>query len=170
MPVVICIIKAVRKAAPLFETDIYALLAMEDTEHAKKDTVYVFEAQRKEVVSQKSISSAVSDVHFIRFDSKGEDGDIHKADSVVFFGFDDVHICNPDKFDSFKTINGNKNIGTIKSVVQEKGLKKLAFLGINPDEVKIVDLNNEFDITSFKPFKAGQVPSFLSFSEDVRNP
>lgn len=156
-----------KRAAPLFETDIYALVAMEDTSSCKLNTVYIFDALRKEVVSQHSIDSSVTDVHFVRFDKKSDDGSVHKVDSVVFFGFDEVFICNPDKFDVFKSIKGNKDLGKCTAVLQEKGPKKLAFLGSSPDEVQIIDMNNEFNCSSFKPLKGGYQPSFLSFSDDV---
>lgn len=167
MPVVLLLTQAVKKAAPLFETDIFALVAVADSSMARQDTVYVFEAHGREVVSQRTISSTISDVHFARFDNRHTDGSLHKADGVVFFGFDEVYVCEPGNFDILYEVKTGENVGDCKAIVQEKGIKKIAFRDIDQTIVKIIDMNNNFEEAAFQPFKDKQKPSYLSFCEDV---
>jgi hypothetical protein len=159
--------QAVKKAAPLFETDIFALVATASTPSARHDTVYVFEAHRREVVSQRQISSAVTDVHFVRFDQRRADGSVHKVDGVCFFGFDEVYICEAGELEIIRVIKTSANVGECQAIAMSEDIKKLAFRDVNQDTLKIIYLNNNFEETSFRPFKEGQKISYLVFSGDV---
>jgi hypothetical protein len=160
--------QAVKKAAPLFETDIYALIAVANTSLARQDTVYLFEAQRKEVVSQRAISSTVSDVHFVRYDKRDPDRSIHKADGVIFFGFDEVYICEPEKFEVLRVIKSSSNVGECNSLLQYTDISKLAFRSSSKDIIKVVNFNGTTDDEHFQPFKDNESVSLISFSDKVR--
>lgn len=160
--------KGVKKAAPLFETDIFALISQSDSEKAKQNTVYIFDAQRREVVNQKTITSTVSDVFFAKLDQKSHDGPSNRGDGVVFFGADEVYICDQVEFTELRVIKTGANAGICHDMLQTKNDKRLAFSDEAEGNVKMVNLNWEFEEQSFAPFKEKKPISFLSFCELVK--
>lgn len=153
--------------APLFETDIYALVAVANTSLARQDTVYLFEAQRKEVISQRAISSTVADVHFVRYDKRESDRSVHKADGVVFFGFDEVYVCEPEKFEVLRVIKTSANVGDCNALLQCADISKLAFRNSSIDIVKVIYFSGTTEDEHFQPFKDNDSVSLISFSDNV---
>lgn len=151
----------------MFETDIFALISQSDTEKAKQNTVYIFDATRKEVVSQKSITSIISDVFFARFERKAGTPSAEKVDGVVFFGSGEVYICDPGDFNILQVIKTGANAITCHDLLQDIIDKRLAFTDQIEDKVNVVNLNKEFEQEKFMPFKEKMRPSYLSFCETV---
>lgn len=159
--------QGVKKAAALFETDVFALISQADSAKAKTNTVYIFDGQRREVIGQKSITTTIDDVYFARFDVKTAGGGTQKTDGIIFFGGDEVHICDSADFANLRVIKAGANAGLCNSLLQGVEQKLLALNDSKQGYVKIVDLNKDFVEVSFSPFKDQRQASCIFMSEQA---
>lgn len=141
---------------------------MRNSEKAKQNTVYIFDATTKKVASEKTISTAISDVYFLQFDRKETNGSIKKFDGLCFFGDCELYVCDPDKFEVMRMVKTGPKVEECHAILQAPSDKKIAFRDEQPSLIKIMDLNNDFQEETLPPIADGKSkPSFVSFCESV---
>ena len=143
---------------------------MRNSEKAKQNTVYIFDATTKKVASEKTISTAISDVYFLQFDRKETNGSIKKFDGLCFFGDCELYVCDPSAtlFRAFASCETGPKVEECHAILQAPSDKKIAFRDEQPSLIKIMDLNNDFQEETLPPIADGKSkPSFVSFCESV---
>lgn len=144
----------VKKVAPYYSTEIYALLPLDNTDKIKQNTVYIYEGIKKKVINHFTITSTVTDVFYVQT-------------AIVFFGFDEVYICDPNNLEMKRTIKACAGVGDVTSLLMTADKFILACRHSNPEVINIVDLVERVEDSHFQPFAEEKPVSYVSFCQSV---